>query len=164
MEKETGTAQAVLYQDSLRAIGRYFDEQVYRNVLLCEVSDGYIARAFPLNSAETSKAEGLQFLTEDITALIVRSRETHSPVPDATKMPPLCPTGYEDFFRALGWECDQAAIRLVSIVEMKEGMLVNYYQPERNSPSGGVWHQMFYDADSINALLNQGFARRGNAP
>jgi hypothetical protein len=163
MESQGEAQTRIPYQDSLRAIGRYFDEQVYRNVLVCEVTDGYIARAFPINSPESARAEGLQFLTEDVVALVEHSREAHSPLPDYVRMPPLCPTGYEDFFRALGWECDEASIHLVSIVEMKEGMLVNYYLPEQHA-QGGVWHQMFYDVDGITALLNKGFARRGQTP
>jgi hypothetical protein len=161
MENDAQAAQGPTYQDTLRAIGRYFDEQVYRNVLVCEVVDGYIARGFPVATTEMAKAEGLQFMFEDIVALIKRAREAHLPIPDHVQMPPLCPTGYEDFFRALGWECDAARVRVISIVEMKEGILVNYYRPERRSPTGGQWHQMFYDLDGITALLNKGFARRG---
>ncbi|MDB5060000.1 MAG: hypothetical protein JWO59_3472, partial [Chloroflexi bacterium] len=29
-----------VYQDSLRAIGRYFDRNIYRHVLVSEVEDG----------------------------------------------------------------------------------------------------------------------------
>src|SRR5579859_6369280 len=123
MESHSGARPSVPYQDALRAIGRYFDEQVYRNILICEVADGYIARAFPTEDTENARAEGLQFLAEDITALVARSREARAPVPDYVRMPPLCPTGYEDFFRALGWECDTAQIRIISVVEMKEGIL-----------------------------------------
>ena len=149
------------YQDALRAIGRYFDEQIYRNVLVCEVVDGYVARAFPTAHADSARAEGLQFLSEDVSALIQRSKEAHTPLPDYVKMPTLCPTGYEDFFRALGWECDQAGVRLISVSEMREGILVNYYQANDQAATGGVWHQMFYDDDGVTTLLNQGFARRG---
>jgi hypothetical protein len=161
MEGEGGGAPRRSYQDALRAIGRYFDEQVYRNILICEVNDGYIARAFPVSGSDNIKAEGLQFMAEDVETLMQRAREAHTPVPDYVKMPPLCPTGYEDFFRALGWECDRAKVRLISIVEMKEGVLVNYYQPAQRSSSGSTWHQMFYDVDGITTLLNKGFSRRG---
>ncbi len=161
MENGETPGQNLPYQETLRAIGRYFDEQVYRNILVCEVADGYIARAFPMAATETAKAEGLQFLHEDITALVKRSREVRNPIPDFVKMPPLCPTGYEDFMRAVGWEIDGAAVHLISIVEMKEGILVNYYQPAKPSPSGSPWHQTFYDPDGITALLNRGFGRRG---
>lgn len=150
------------YQNALRVIGRYFDDHLYRNILVSEVADGFIARAFPQQDVALTHAEGLQFLLDDVMTLIARSKELAGQRTQraVTSMPPLCPTGYEDFLRALGWEMDRANVRLIGVVEMTHGVLVSYYRPDRATRSGGHWQQTFYDEDGITALLNKGFSRR----
>jgi hypothetical protein len=85
------TSTRPAYQNALRAIGRYFDRN-YRHVLLCEVGDGYIARAFPGQQGNLT-AEGIALPMGDVTALISSQEQARGVVAGAVKMPPLCPTG-----------------------------------------------------------------------
>lgn len=145
------------YQDSLRAIGRYFDRNVYRHILVSEVNDGYIARAFPGQQASL-KAEGIALPMSDVLTLISSQEQGRGVQVADVKMPPLCPTGYEDFFRALGHDLDTAQAGDVSVVELSGGFLVAY-----NTRSGrGIERaQMYYDPRHIDEILTRGYQRRG---
>jgi hypothetical protein len=145
------------YQDSLRAIGRYFDRNVYRHVLVSEVDDGYIARAFPGQQANL-RAEGIALPMSDVLALIASQEQGRGVQVSDVKMPPLCPTGYEDFFRSLGFDLDAAKASNVSVVELSGGFVVAY---NARAGRGTERAQMFYDPQHIDDLLTKGYQRRG---
>jgi hypothetical protein len=132
------------YQDALRAIGRYFGRNVYRHVLVMEAGDGYVARAFPGQQGNL-KAEGIALPMSDVLGLIAGQEQGRGvPVSDV-KMPPLCPTGYEDFFRSLGHDLDAAGAANVCLVELSGGILVSY----TGRGKGGLERaQRFYDPRS----------------
>ena len=146
------------YQDSLRAIGRYFDRNVYRHVLISEVEDGYIARAFPGHLANL-KAEGIALPMSDVMALISSQEQVRGVAVNDVKMPPLCPTGYEDFFRALGYDLDTARATNVCLVELGGGILVSF--TIKNQKGEIERSQMFYDPSLIDETLTKGYQRRG---
>ena len=144
------------YQDSLRAIGRYFDRNIYRHILVSEVDDGFIARAFPSQQAHL-RAEGIALPMSDIRALIATQEQARGvPISDV-KMPPLCPTGYEDFFRSLGFDLDGAEASNVSVVELNGGFLVAFNLKKGRTLDRA---QMFYDAQKVDDLLTRGYQRR----
>lgn len=145
------------YQDSLRAIGRYFDRNIYRHILVSEVDDGYIARAFP-GLQGNLKPEGIALPMSDVMALMTSQQQGRGISFTDVKMPPLCPTGYEDFFRSLGFDLDSANASNVSVVELSGGFLVSYTVRAR----GGLGRsQMFYDPSHIDEVLTRGYQRRG---
>jgi hypothetical protein len=146
------------YQDALRAIGRYFDRNVYRHVLISEVEDGYIARAFPGHLANL-KAEGIALPMSDVMALISSQEQVRGVAVNDVKMPPLCPTGYEDFFRALGFDLDTAKATNVCLVELSGGILVSF--TVKNQKGEIERAQMFYDPPLIDETLTKGYQRRG---
>ena len=146
------------YQDSLRAIGRYFDRNVYRHVLVSEVEDGYIARAFP-GQVDNLKAEGIALPMSDVMALINSQEQGRGVSVNDVKMPPLCPTGYEDFFRSLGFDLDAAQSTNVALVELSGGILVSY--TIKNDKGQMERAQMFYDPPKIDECLTKGYQRRG---
>ncbi len=148
------------YQDALRAIGRYFDRNVYRHVLISEVEDGYVARAFPGHLANL-KAEGIALPMSDVMALISSQEQVRGVAVNDVKMPPLCPTGYEDFFRALGFDLDEARATNVCLVELSGGILVSFTV---KNPKGEIERsQMFYDPPLIDETLTKGYQRRGKS-
>jgi hypothetical protein len=146
------------YQNALRAIGRYFDRNIYRHVLVSEVDDGFIARAFPGQQARL-KPEGIALPMSDVLALIATQEQARGFLPADVKMPPLCPTGYEDFFRSLGFDLDGAQASNVSVVELSGGFLVAYNVKRGRSLDR---LQMFYDPQQVDDLLTKGYQRRGN--
>jgi hypothetical protein len=146
------------YQDALRAIGRYFDRNIYRHVLVSEVEDGYIARAFP-GKLSILKAEGIALPLSDVRALIASQSQVRGMTLADVKMPPLCPTGYEDFFRALGFDLDAAQARHISVVELTGGFLVAYTAKGQDGNLERA--QIFYDPSRIDETLTKGYQRRG---
>jgi hypothetical protein len=74
-------------------------------------------------------------------------------------MPPLCPTGYEDFFRALGFDLDASAASNVCLVELSGGILVSY--TGKGSRGELERAQMYYDPPRIDETLTKGYQRRG---
>ncbi len=146
------------YQDALRAIGRYFDRNVYRHVLVSEVEDGYIARAFPGHLANL-KAEGIALPMSDVMALISSQEQVRGVAVNEVKMPPLCPTGYEDFFRAVGFDLDTARATNVCLVELSGGILISF--SVKNQKGEIERTQMFYDPPLIDETLTKRYQRRG---
>jgi len=145
------------YQVSLRAIGRYFDRNVYRHVLVSEVEDGFMARAFP-GLLGNLKAEGIALPMSDVIALINNQEQARGVAVDDVRMPPLCPTGYEDFFRAIGWDLDQAAASNVCLVELSGGILVSF---TCTGQKGEIERsQAFYDPPHIDETITRGYQRR----
>jgi len=153
-----GQGQRPSYQDSLRAIGRYFDRNVYRTVLVAEVDDGYVARAFPGHQSSL-RAEGIALPMSDVLALIAAQDQGRDGTGSDLKMPPLLPTGYEDFFRSLGHEMDAAKASFVTLVELSTGILVSY--AAKGAKGGLERAQTFYDPLRIDDLLMKGYQRRG---
>ena len=146
------------YQDSLRAIGRYFDRNVYRTVLVAEVEDGYVARAFPGHQSSL-RAEGIALPMADVLALIAAQDQGRDGIGSDLKMPPLLPTGYEDFFRSLGHEMDVAKAAFVTLAELSTGILVSY--AAKGAKGGMERAQLFCDPPRIDDLLTKGYQRRG---
>jgi hypothetical protein len=145
------------YQDALRAIGRYFDRNLYRHVLVHEVEDGYVARAFP-GLQGNLKAEGIALPMSDVLALIASQGLGRGVSVGDVKMPPLCPTGYEDFFRSLGDDLDSVGATNVCVVELSGGILVSH---TARGKGGMKRAQQFYDPPRIDELLTRAYQRRG---
>ena len=145
------------YQDSLRAIGRYFDRNVYRHVLVAEVDDGYVARAFSGHQSSL-RAEGIALPMSDVLALIAAQDQGRDGTGSDLKMPPLLPTGYEDFFRTLGHDMDAAKAGFVTLLELSTGILVSY--TAKGLKGGPERAQTFYDPPRIDDLLTRGYQRR----
>jgi hypothetical protein len=127
-------------------------------VLVSEVEDGYIARAFPGHLANL-KAEGIALPMSDVMALISSQEQVRGVAVNDVKMPPLCPTGYEDFFRALGYDLDAARATNVCLVELSGGILISF--TVKNQKGEVERTQMFYDPALIDETLTKGYQRRG---
>ena len=151
---------SMTYQNFLRAIGRHLDRGRYRYSLICQVPTGFVIRGYPNGFENVRSAEALEFTVDDLTALVADLMVTRSPlpaseIPDSSQVPRLLPTGYEDFLRALGFECDNTGMRSVRLVETLEGILLSY-----NLDGSKVRQERMFDEQQIYALLNTAFGRR----
>jgi hypothetical protein len=70
------------------------------------------------------------------------------------------PNGHQDFFRALGYELDQASARNVLIDELEDGIVVTYTYPETSNGSGWKKRMVVLRLHEIEAILNAAFERR----
>lgn len=144
------------YQQALRAIGRYFDQNVYRLVHVSEVDDGYSARAFP-GQQGYRKEQGIALPLRDVLALMRNQEQRRGAAVEEVTLSPLCPTGYADFFRSLGFDLDAAGATNVHLVELSLGFMVSYTVKGRH---GLERAQELYNPPRINELLTAGYHRR----
>ncbi len=147
------------YQGSLRAIGRYLDRNVYRHVMIVETEDGFVLRVFA--DGANLKAEGIELPMSDLIALINAHAQSRGSDLPALQSPPLCPTGYEDFLRALGFELDALKVTGVRTIELSTGILVAF---TARSAGGEIRRfETLYDRQRIEQSLEQSYQRRSKA-
>lgn len=149
------------YQNDLRAIGRHADDNHYRGLGVYEVTNGFIVRAFR-SSKDPTSVEAIEVPDGDLQGLILKNFTARgSSVEDGHS--PLCPTGYEDFLRALGYEVEQNKGRAIAIQELVDGFAVTYQCLQPTSEEGYVWDLqslMLYPPE-IQTMLDDAFRRRG---
>jgi hypothetical protein len=149
------------YQNFLRAIGRHLDLGRYRYTLICQVPGAFVIRGYPHGFDNVRAAEALVFTIEDLTRMVEELFVSRSPlpaneIPDPSEVPRLLPTGYEDFLRAIGHECDTGRVRNIRLVETVEGIVLSYEQENTHTRQ-----ERSFDEEQIYAMLNTAFNRRG---
>src|SRR5579872_4997541 len=149
------------YQNELRAIGRYCDDRGLRGIGIYEVDNGLILRGFA-NPNDPHSLEAIEVPKDDIQSLMLRNFTAKSYGGVATRSP-LCPTGYEDFLRALGYELELNKVRAVALQELVDRFAVTYMQLQSTSDDGYIWEtrSVMLPPDDIQKLLDEAFGRRG---
>lgn len=147
------------YQNMLRAIGRHLDTQGYRSITILEVEGGFVLRV--LNQEDPTSPQAIELPHGDVQGLVLRNFTARGGKDDTVARPPLCPTGYEDFLRALGYELDRNSARSISVQELADGFAVAYVQLQQGRDSY-LWESrsVVMQSAQIYALLNEAFKRR----
>jgi CheY-like chemotaxis protein len=146
------------YQNRLRVIGRQIDLYGYRMVAVFEVEGGFLMRAFPLNGRI---AEALEFPDRDFEQLVVQSFVVRGEGERPASNSPLLPSGYEDFFRAIGAALDQNKADSVSISEFSSMVVVGGNVRVENSAHTTLGNlQWVLHAEDIAQILDEGYRRR----
>lgn len=154
---EPGREQS--YQWMLRALGAYLDEESSCRITLAEVEDGFIVRL----QRYLHKMEPLVFRLERATLQQELERRMRDRNPTRTHARHQgvwahFPNGHQDFFRALGYELDEAGARGILIDELEDGIVVTY---RRADDGGEAEKQMtLLTEDKIEDILNTAFERR----
>lgn len=151
------------YQQAFGAIGRYLDQHRYDSLVLCELDDGFVARAV----RNEGLPEAIPFPSSDMHNLIRLASEegitTRGPAP-----PPPLPGGtfiqrtvgsYRGFLSALGRQCDQLEAGTVTVLELADSVLVCY---QKSLSVHDSWetcsYEYLYDEQGVHALLAGGAA------
>jgi hypothetical protein len=152
------------YQNELRAIGRHCDDNSFRTICICEVTDGFILRAFH-DIADPASVDAIEIPDSDLQNLILKNFTAQS-APSSKSRSPLCPTGYEDFFRALGYELEENQAKAVTVQEMDDAFAITYHQLQPTSEEGYIWEpkSLLLKGGHVQELLDEAFRRRGNGP
>lgn len=146
------------YQNRLRVIGRQIDLYGYRMVAVYEVEGGFLMRAFPLSGRT---AEALEFPDRDFEQLVVQSFVVRGEGERPASNSPLLPSGYEDFFRAIGSALDQNKADSVSISEFSSMVVVGGNVRVENSAHTTLGNlQWVLPAEDIAQILDEGYRRR----
>lgn len=149
------------YQNELRAIGRHCDDAGFRGIGIYEVKSGFVLRGF----SDATDAESLQAVevpNDDIENLIIKNFTAPGRNGVITRSP-LCPTGYEDFLRALGYELEANQAKAVAIQELTDRFAVSYLQLQ-STAEDYVWvaKSVLLTADDVLELVDEAFRRRGS--
>jgi CheY-like chemotaxis protein len=146
------------YQNRLRVIGRQIDLYGYRMVAVYEVEGGFLMRAFSLNGRI---AEALEFPDRDFEQLVVQSFVVRGEGERPASNSPLLPSGYEDFFRAIGAALDRNKADSVSISEFSNMIVVGGNTRVENSAHTTLGNlQWLLHAEDIAQILDEGYRRR----
>ena len=136
------------YNEALGAIGRYFDQQLYRGIFVAEVDDGYIGKAHPAEEDAELHAEGFTFPLDDVSALLDYAPAAAQSLDEG---PPLCPEGYGVLLSAVGHLCDHNGARCVSMRETRRAFVLGFSAPAKGG--GQERRQYVLDRSAIEELL-----------
>jgi hypothetical protein len=145
----------------LRVIGRDLDHLHASRVRLMETPSGFSAQYF-----EDSLSDVIASLTYSHDELNARARGgrlqplLRHPIGGGKRFKQGRPT-YQDFFRALGYELEDAGAYAILVDELDDGYLLTYqfYNPE----SGFMLHKhrVALHADAAGEIVNVASMRRG---
>jgi hypothetical protein len=145
------------YQWLLRSLGTFLDEQPTCRISLAEVPGGFLVRL--QHALHKLEPEVVKFDREMLKEQLDLLFKQHKPAPRSRHQGIWAsfPNGHADFFRALGYELDQAEARNVLIDELEDGIVVTYSKEE---PEGWSKKMVFLGVDDIERILNAAFDRR----
>jgi hypothetical protein len=151
------------YQNRLRVIGHHLDSGGYSNVAIFEIEGGFVARAIPHAGR---RPEALEFPDNQFPALMHQAINQRGGGQRYEARSTLLPTGYEDFFRSLGFLLDNQMAHGIMFCELQTHLLVTGSEPS-NSNTGHVAYKQFeryLRHDDIQRLLDDAFGRRTDTP
>lgn len=150
------------YQNELRALGRHCDDHGLRAIGVHEVAEGFILRAFG-DVTDPTTVTALEVPDGDLQSLILKNFTAQGPR-SGKPGSKLCPTGYEDFFRALGYELEECQAKAVAVQELDGGFSVAFHQPAEKPDGSYIWEPKSFvlSTDHVQELLDEAFRRRGD--
>lgn len=150
------------YQNRLRVIGRHLDLYGYRRANILEVDGGFIVRASP---SQNRGVETLEFVGHQFAQLIASAAEGRGAGErNLTHPTGLLPTGYEDFFRAIGYQLDQHAAEAITISELEElAVIGGVGRVDETGVSRYGPIQWLFRPEDVAVLLDRAYKRRREA-
>lgn len=156
---ETGKENT--YQWLLRSLGAYLDTEPSCRITLSETSEGFVVRMQRAlhklePQVEVFKRETLVQQLQDLMHMPKRQTNVrHQGIWSNF------PNGHQDFFRALGYELDDANARGIMIDELEDGIVVTYSYPSEGNGTAWKKRMVVLGLDEIETILNAAFDRRG---
>lgn len=147
------------YQNRLRVIGHHLDRGQYRDVAILEIDGGFIARA---TGPENRRPQALEFPDSQFVELMQEALNDRGRGQKYNPHAKLLPTGYEDFFRSLGFLLDNQSAVGITVCELDSHLLVAGQQPS-DSIAGHKslrGFERYLTAADIQKLLDDAFNRR----
>lgn len=138
-------AARVTYENGLRTLGRFLDQEVADEILIDERPEGFAVRYS--GQGQRNRPQTRTFTWESLSNLAVFHAAARGLRPAAG------PGSFEDVLRTLGHICDQEAVRDLSLRQEDGGMLLAYY-------AAGTPQKSYYSAGDLNALSRQARSRR----
>jgi hypothetical protein len=144
------------YQNRLRVIGRQCDALGLCELAILEAVGGFVVRGI---RRRDGRAEVLEFADAHFAHLVsevITMRDQRGDTPHHA--------WYEDTLRAIGHELDQRAVDRVTIVELKQSLLVSGHQATKGhrANENGRFEWVLAAAELM-ALLDEAYDRRNRA-
>jgi hypothetical protein len=117
--------ERVPYEEMLRAVGLYLDDEGAQGFSLLEVTDGMSLRY--QRSADSSERAAVQFTWDDLRALNANARQRRGRRAGSRK--PAAAEArhkYQDFLRLLGHELEKVPAYTIALDELEDGVLTTY--------------------------------------
>ena len=154
-------AQIDTYQWMLRAVGAYLDQEPSCRITVTETPDGFLVRL--QRALHKLEPEVLHFDRDALKEHLELLRRERRPMATSARHQGVWsnfPNSHQDFFRALGFELDEANAHSVFIDELEDGFVVTYTCPE--SPGSTTWTKkmVVLGVQEIETILNTAFERR----
>lgn len=151
------------YQWLLRAVGSYLDEEPSCRISMAEVSDGFIVRI--QRALHKMEPQIEHFKRESLEEQLERLFASRKPTAKAHHQGIWAnfPNGHADFFRALGYELDQAKASNIVLDELEDGLVLTYTFPTNEEATSWGKRVVRLGLDEIEAILNAAFERRQKA-
>jgi hypothetical protein len=149
------------YQWLLRALGAYLDEQPSCRISVAEDSDGFTVRLQRALHKLEPQVERFkrETLKEQLQELFDKPKK-QSERARHQGLWARFPNGHQDFFRALGYELDEASARGILVDELEDGIVITYSYPDPNNESAWNKRMVVMGITDIEAILNAAFERR----
>ena len=147
------------YQNRLRVIGHHLDRGQHRDVAILEIDGGFIARA---TSPKARRPQALEFPDTQFVELMQEALDYRGHGQKYNSHASLLPTGYEDFFRALGFLLDNQSALGITVCELDAHLLVAGQQPSASIAGHKAMQnfERYLTRDDIQKLLDDAFKRR----
>jgi hypothetical protein len=162
MGAESG--KELTYQWQLRALGALLDEEPNCRISVAEMPDGFLVRM--QRALHKLEPHVVHFKHEMLVQQLEQLLEQRKVTGKARHQGIWAsfPNGHQDFFRALGYELDEASARNILIDELEDGIVVTYSYPD--SSNGQAWKRrmVVLKLEDIEAVLNAAFERRKKQP
>lgn len=131
----TAELSALSYENRLRVVGRQFDTDRLKQIVVMEVEGGILARG---TTDSYLRQALLEFPDDGFPELIREAINFRGRGPRNARESILIPTGYQDFLRALGAELDRRYAKAVTIVEAPDYIHVTGFELESSLSRGGI--------------------------
>ncbi|GAC1327896.1 MAG: hypothetical protein NVS2B16_23390 [Chloroflexota bacterium] len=155
------TPKVNTYQWLLRALGAYLDEEPSCRISLTEMPDGFLVRL--QRALHKLEPEVLHFKRERLKEELDRLTRERKAKRSASRHQGVWshfPNGHQDFFRALGFELDEAGAHNIFIDELEDGFVITYACPEVPGSTAWTKKMVVLGLEEIEAILNAAFERR----
>ena len=154
------TSSMESYQWLLRALGSYLDEEPSCRITLAETTDGFLVRL--QRALHKLDPQIVHFKRQTLKQQLEELAQHRRFVGHARHQGiwSSFPNGHQDFFRALGYELDEAKARAILIDELEDGIVLTYSHPDPNTPDGWDKRMVMLGLKEIEEILNAAFERR----
>jgi len=148
------------YQWMLRGLGSYLDQQPSCRITLTEVPDGFLVRLQrALHKLDPQILHIKREQLEEQLEQLMREHKRSDP-PKHQGVWSYFPNGHQDFFRALGFELDEANAHSIFLDELEDGFVITYSCPGESN--NGAWSKKMIrlGVPEVETILNAAFDRR----